>query len=87
MNGRGGFIKKYIYVSLSYQFVSLQKISISSSKIGQNFTELSKKQKTKKKNKTDGYNIIGHFTVVYLVAKSLIWSEAEGHLVVIETSI
>ena len=86
MNGRGGFIKKYIYVPLSYQFVSLQKISISSSKIGKNFTELSKKQKTKK-NKTDGYNIIGHFTVVYLVAKSLIWSEAEGHLVVIETSI
>ena len=48
MNVRGGFIKKYIYVPLSYQFVSLQKISISSSKIGQNFTELSKKQKTKK---------------------------------------
>ena len=30
---------------------------------------------------------IGHFTVVYLVAKPLIWSEAEGDLVVIETSI
>ena len=44
------------------------------------------KAKNKKKNKTDGYNIIGHFTVVYLVAKSLIWSEAEGHPVVIETS-
>ena len=29
----------------------------------------------------------GHFTVVYLVAKPLIWSEAEGDLVVIETSI
>ena len=29
----------------------------------------------------------GHFTVVYLVAKPLIWSEAEGNLVVIETSI
>ena len=27
--------------------------------------------------------IIGHFTVVYLVAKPLIWSEAEGDLVVI----
>ena len=30
---------------------------------------------------------IGHFTVVYLVAKPFIWSEAEGDLVVIETSI
>ena len=29
----------------------------------------------------------GHFTVVYLVAKPLIWSEAEGDLVEIETSI
>ena len=29
----------------------------------------------------------GHFTVVYLVAKPFIWSEAEGDLVVIETSI
>ena len=32
-------------------------------------------------------NNIGHFTVVYLVAKPFIWSEAEGDLVVIETSI
>ena len=31
--------------------------------------------------------VIGHFTVVCLVAKPLIWSEAEGDLVVIETSI
>ena len=30
---------------------------------------------------------IGHFTVVYLIAKPLIWSEAEVDLVVIETSI
>ena len=30
---------------------------------------------------------IGHFAVVYLVAKPLIRSEAEGDLVVIETSI
>ena len=30
---------------------------------------------------------IGHFTAVYLVAKPLIWREAEGDLVVIETSI
>ena len=30
---------------------------------------------------------IGHFTVVYLVAKPLIWSEAEGDIAVIETSI
>ena len=30
---------------------------------------------------------MGHFTVVNLVAKPLIWSEAEGDLVVIETSI
>ena len=29
--------------------------------------------------------LIGHFTVVYLVAKPLIWSEAEGDLVVLET--
>ena len=29
----------------------------------------------------------GHFTVVYLVAKPLIWSEAEGDIAVIETSI
>ena len=28
---------------------------------------------------------IGQFTVVYLVAKPLIWSEAEGDLVMIET--
>ena len=32
------------------------------------------------------YVVIGHFTV-YLVVKPLIWSEAEGDLVVIETSI
>ena len=32
-------------------------------------------------------SIIGHFTIVYLVAKPLIWSEAESDLVVIETSI
>ena len=31
--------------------------------------------------------LIVHFTVVHLVAKPLIWSEAEGDLVVIETSI
>ena len=30
---------------------------------------------------------IGHFTVVYLIAKPLIWSEAEVDLIVIETSI
>ena len=30
---------------------------------------------------------MGQFTVVYLVAKPLTWSEAEGDLVVIETSI
>ena len=30
---------------------------------------------------------IGHFIVVYLVAKALIWREAEGNLIVIETSI
>ena len=30
---------------------------------------------------------IGHFTVVNLVAKPLIWSEAEGDHVVIETNI
>ena len=29
----------------------------------------------------------GHFTVVYLVAKPLIWNEVEGDLVGIETSI
>ena len=31
--------------------------------------------------------LIGHYTVVYLVAKPLTWSETEGDLVVIETSI
>ena len=30
---------------------------------------------------------MGHFIVVYLVAKLLIWSEAEGDHIVIETSI
>ena len=30
---------------------------------------------------------IGHFTVVSIVAKPLTWSEVEGDLVVIETSI
>ena len=30
---------------------------------------------------------IGHFTVVYLVAKPSIWSEAEGDLVVLGTRI
>ena len=30
---------------------------------------------------------IGHFKVMYLVAKPLIWSKAEGDSVVIETSI
>ena len=29
----------------------------------------------------------GYFTIVYLVAKPLIWSEAEGDFVVIGTSI
>ena len=33
------------------------------------------------------YLKIGYFTVVFLVAKPLIWSEAEGDHVVIETSI
>ena len=33
------------------------------------------------------YRTIGHFTVLYLVVKPLIWSEAEGDLVVIETCI
>ena len=32
-------------------------------------------------------DIIGHFTVVYLDAQPLIWSDAEGDLVVTETSI
>ena len=32
-------------------------------------------------------HVIGHFTVVYLVAKPLVWSEAEGDLVVLETRI
>ena len=36
---------------------------------------------------TSACNLIGHFTVVYLVAKPLIWSEAEGDLAVIETCI
>ena len=31
--------------------------------------------------------LIDHFTVVYLVAKHLIWSEAEGDLVRLETRI
>ena len=30
--------------------------------------------------------LIGYYTVLYLVAKPFIWSEAEGDLVVIETS-
>ena len=30
---------------------------------------------------------IGRFTIVYLVAKPLVWIKAEGDLVVIETSI
>ena len=34
-----------------------------------------------------GFTTIGYFIVVYLVAKPLIWSEAEGDLVVIETSV
>ena len=37
--------------------------------------------------KSVSYELIGHFTVVYLVAKPLIWSEAEGDLVVLETRI
>ena len=40
------------------------------------------------KKYSDRSNIaIGHSTVVYLVAKPLIWSEAEGDLVVTEISI
>ena len=50
----------------------------------------------KKKKKIQGMHLtskvpsaaptsIGHFTVVYLVAKPLIWSEAEGDIVVLET--
>ena len=31
--------------------------------------------------------LIGHCIVMYFVAKPMIWSEAEGDLVVIETSI
>ena len=34
-----------------------------------------------------GLVTIGHFTVVYLVAKPLIWKGAEGDNIVIETSI
>ena len=38
--------------------------------------------------RVNGLNLVkGDFTVVYLVAKLLIWSEAEGDLVVIETNI
>ena len=33
------------------------------------------------------FPVIGHFTVVYLVAKPLILSEAEGDLVVLEARI
>ena len=33
------------------------------------------------------YRTIDHFTVMYLVSRPLIWSEAEGDLVVIETCI
>ena len=36
---------------------------------------------------TKAIRLIGYFTVVYLVAKPLIWSEAEVDHVVIETSI
>ena len=36
---------------------------------------------------TKAIKLIGYFTVVYLVAKPLIWSEAEVDHVVIETSI
>ena len=35
----------------------------------------------------EGLLSIGHFTVVYLVAEPMIWSEAEVDHVVIETSI
>ena len=38
-------------------------------------------------SKTSKTVTVGHFTVVYLIAKPLIWSEAEVDLVVIETSI
>ena len=38
-------------------------------------------------NNSGSNALISHFIVVYLVAKPLIWSEAEGDLVVIETSI
>ena len=31
--------------------------------------------------------LLGHFTVVFFVAKTMIYNEAEGDLVVIETSI
>ena len=44
-------------------------------------------QQTGSKNAQTYQVKIGQFTVVYLVAKPLIWSEAEGDLVVIETSI
>ena len=85
MNGRGGFIKKYIYL-YHISLFPCKKFQFLLQKLGRILLSFPKSKK-QKKNKTDGYNIIGHFTVVYLVAKSLIWSEAEGHLVVIETSI
>ena len=36
---------------------------------------------------TASSSLIGHFTVVYVVAKPFIWSEAKGDLVKVETSI
>ena len=44
------------------------------------------KRKTEKKTHKGTSHTRAHFTVVFLVAKPLIWSEAEGDLVVIETS-
>ena len=44
------------------------------------------KRKTEKKTHKSTSHTRAHFTVVFLVAKPLIWSEAEGDLVVIETS-
>ena len=48
---------------------------------------LVRKKKTKQTESMRDSLCTGHFTVVYLVAKSLIWSKAESNLVVVETSV
>ena len=70
---------------LDYMKVSLEYPALQFPKIEKKIVMMSRFNNSRGCNLCYDPRSIGHFTVVYLVAKPLIWSEAEGDLVVLET--